>query len=191
MSNQKKGTPIAVFNILKSIMDAKAKTLNEQVATGRRAKDEQPILQEHIMALRQVISNCRAFDPSERREAEEDLEDKESQFLAVRDRIACGQRAEQELANVHSFNVTYNTACALCVNAGRIRELESQVAEIENKMDVLDEKIWACEINMDDTSRSSETVAQAHSDAAEYMAQYRDLEKNVYKIKEQIKQLKK
>jgi len=95
MSNQKK-TPIAVFHILKSIMDAKAKSSEGQAAAGRRAAAELPIMKEHIMALRQVISNCRTFDPIERREAEETWKIKNCNWLVFRTEL-CVENAPNRI----------------------------------------------------------------------------------------------
>lgn len=190
MSNQKK-TPFAVFNILKSVIESKAKPLNEQVAAGRRAKDERPILQEHIRALRQVISNCRTFDPTERREAEEDLEDQELQLHGIQNRIVRGTQAEQELQHVHKFNELYRSAYKMHINAPRIRELSDLASEIEFRMCSLEEKIWSCEINVDPTCRAPEFVSQAQHDAEKYFSQYRELEQRLFEIKNKLKELQK
>lgn len=188
MLNKKK-TPIAVFNILKSVMDAKAKLLNEQLDAGRRATAELPIMKEHISALRQVILNCRTFDPSERREAEEDLEDKELQLVGIQNRIERGQRAEQELKLVQQFNTDYISICKMHLNAPRIHELNDLFYELCERQYRLDEKIIACEINMDAASRLPGFVEQARIDAAKYSEEYNDLEKRKSEIRKQIEEL--
>ncbi len=190
MSNQKK-TPITVFHILKSIMDAKAKSSAEQVDAGRRAAAELPIMKEHVMALRQVISNCRTFDPIEHREAEEDLEDKELQLVGVQNRIIRGQHAEQDLKIIQQFNSNYNSACKIHKNGPRIRELQELIDELCERQYCLDDKVAACEVNMDSASRLPEFVEQAHADSAKYREEYNELEKRMSKIKEQINQLTK
>lgn len=190
MSNHKKA-PFAVFNILNSIIKAKAAPLEQQVAAGRRAKDERPILQDHIKALRQVISNCRTFDPSERREAEDDLEDKELQLQGIQNRILRGNLAEQDLQHVHKFNDVYSTAYKMHINAPRIRELMVLAEEIEFRMSVLEEKIWSCEINIDTICRSPEFVSQAQYDVDKYFSQHRDLEQRLFEIKMKLKELQK
>ena len=84
MSNQKKRAPVAVFNVLKSIVDAKVPVLHANIEGGKRAQAEYPILCDNIVALRQVIMNSRTCDAAERREAEDDLYDKELQLQGFR-----------------------------------------------------------------------------------------------------------
>lgn len=188
MSNQKKAK-IGVFHILKSVVDAKTAPLHYVVETGRRAQAEYPVMCEHIAALHQVISNCRTFDPNERREAEQDLEDKEVQLTGIQNRIERAQSAKNVLSDACKFNSIYTEVCNAHNNAAYIKELKGIAEELEEKMCVLEDKIWACQINMDPTSRAPYIVAQAQADADEYAAQYQDLETRLQAARNKIRQL--
>lgn len=191
MTNQKKGAQIGVFHILKSVVDAKVPVLQDRVSAGKRAQTEYPILVDNIKALRQYVMNSRTFDPSEYYEAAADLDDKEMQLDGIQKRIDNGRTAERELAHVASFNQTYDAVCKKHNNASRIHELRAVADELEERMSHLEDKIWACQINMDNTSRAPYVVAQAHSDADDYVAQYQEVEERLLKVMGQIKQLKK
>lgn len=191
MTNQKKGAQIGVFHILKSIIDTKVPGLNDRVSAGKRAQAEYPILVDNIKSLRRYAMNCRSFDPAERRDAEADLDDKEMQLDGIQKRIENGQSAERELVHIASFNQTYNTVCQKYNNVSYICELCAVADELEERMSHLEDKIWACQINMDNASRAPYVVAQAHSDADYYAAQYQEVEKRLLKVRAQIKQLQK
>lgn len=191
MTNQKKGAQIGVFHILKSVVDAKVPKLQDRVSAGKRAQTEYPILVDNIKALRQYVMNSRTFDPSEYREAAADLDDKEMQLGGIQKRIDNGRAAERELAHVASFNQTYGAVCKKHNNASRIHELRAVADELEERMSRLEDKIWACQINMDNASRAPYVVAQAHSDADDYVAQYQEVEERLLKVMEQIRQLEK
>lgn len=190
MSNQKK-TPIGVFHILKSVMDAKHQAAISHIELAKRASAEYPILCEHITALNQYIRNCRAFDPREQREAELDLADKEYQLLGIQSKIFRGQNAKQELVHTEKFYNIYQDVIKQHKSAPKIRELREQANIIEAQMDSLDDKIWACETDMDSSCRSLSYVEQARSDAITLKAQYDELASNLACIKVQIKQLQK
>ncbi len=191
MTDQKKVAPIGVFHILKSVVDAKVPKLQDRVSAGKRAQTEYPILVDNIKALRQYVMNSRTFDPSEYREAAADLDDKEMQLDGIQKRIDNGRTAERELAHVASFNQTYGAVCKKHNNASRIHELRAVADELEERMSHLEDKIWACQINMDNTSRVPYVVAQSHSDADDYVAQYQEVEERLLKVMEQIRQLEK
>lgn len=191
MTDQKKVAPIGVFHILKSVVDAKVPKLQDRVSAGKRAQTEYPILVDNIKALRQYVMNSRTFDPSEYREAAADLDDKEMQLDGIQKRIDNGRTAERELAHVASFNQTYGAVCKKHNNVSRIHELRAVADELEERMSHLEDKIWACQINMDNTSRVPYVVAQSHSDADDYVAQYQEVEERLLKVMEQIRQLEK
>lgn len=191
MENQKKGAQIGVFHILKSVVDAKVPRLQDRVSAGKRAQAEYPILVDNIKALRQYVMNSRTFEPSECREAAADLDDKEMQLDGIQKRIDNGRTAERELAHVASFNQTYGAVCQKHNNASRVRELRAVADELEERMSRLEDKIWACQINMDNASRAPYVVSQAHSDADDYAAQYQDVEERLSMVMAQIKQLEK
>lgn len=191
MTNQKKGAQIGVFHILKSVVDAKVPVLQDRVSAGKRAQTEYPILVDNIKALRQYVMNSRTFDPSEYYEAAADLDDKEMQLDGIQNRIVRGQHAEQDLKIVQQFNSNYNSACKIHKNASRIRALQELFDELCEQQYCLDEKVAACEVNMDSASRLPEFIEQAHADAAKYREEYNELEKRMSKIKEQINQLTK
>ncbi len=191
MSNKKKIVPINVLHLLKSVMDKKAGDLTVDVLAGKRAVEERKVLQEHIVALHQFVSNCRTFDPSERREAEEDLADKEEQLQGIEKRIARGKDAEQQLIVARQFDSTYVEICTKYNKAIRIRELEGIAQELETKIDVLQNKIEMCHMGIDLSCRTTNQATQAVADANKYIEQYQDLEALLIKTNRQLKQLQK
>lgn len=189
MATKNQGAQIGVFHILKSVVDGKLPGLQESVAVGKRAQTEQPILVDNIKSLRQYVSNCRAFDPSEYREATADLDDKEMQLDGIQRRIDSGRTAERELAYAALFNTTYNTVCKRHNNASRIRELKKLREELYERQYRLDDKIWACQLNMDLACRLPGLVNQAQEDANKYMTQYNELAARIQAINTEIEQL--
>lgn len=190
MSNQKQ-TPIGVFHVLKSVVDFKRQTAISHIDMAKRATAEYPILCEHVTALNHYIRNCRTFDPYEQREAELELADKEYQLQGIQSKISRGQTAKQELVHTENFYNIYHDVIKQHFVAPRIQELREHIALIEARMDTLDDKIWACETDMDSSCRASLYVEQAHSDAEKYREEYNELENRMSKIKEQIHQLTK
>ncbi len=173
MSNPKKRTPIGVFKVLKSIMDAKVAPLREAVNTGNRAQTELPVLCERISNLQTFIRNSR-YDPSDTREAEIEITEYEYQLHGIQKKIARGQSAEKDLAYAEKFYASYADTCRKIQNMSAIRELQSQCRIIEGRLSCLEDNMFACEINMDETVRTPDIVTQAQDDLEAYSREYRE-----------------
>ena len=190
MSNQKKRTPIGVFEVLKSIMDAKAKTLHETINIGKRAKTELPVLCERISNLQTFIWNSR-YDPVEAREAEIELADNEYQLAGINKKIEKGGLAVADLVYVDKFNASYESVCNHVRNTSLIRDLRGQCRVIEDKMSQLEERIFACEVNMDADVRSPDVVAQAAADLEAYNRSYSEYNATLEALRAKISDLQK
>ena len=182
MKNKK--VSLGVFHVLKSVMDSKATALRTQIEVARRAKMEEPTLYDHIGNLQQYIDANR-YDAVSAREAEYELADYEQQAAAVRAKIQAGQSAQSQLAFVDKFNVTYRGI----INGPRIRERRAESKQIEAEMDLIDDYIFACEINLDRLERDAATYAQSESDLEKYRAEYNDLTQRLNSISRQLYEL--
>lgn len=181
MTAYKKTANIGVFHILKSVMDAKATKLRATVDVGCRAEQERPVLYEHISHLQQyVISN--RYDRDEVRDAEMTMNDYEQQAPAINTKIDCGKIAQAELKYVDMFNNTYN----MVVAAPILRNLWEQYRQIEARMDILDERMFACEINMNPSERNASVVAQSETDMEMYASEYASLTERLNDVRRQI-----
>ena len=170
MANTKKPAPIGVFHILKSVMDNKAKPLDRLVDLGNRASQEEPLLTEQLDRLYEYAS-YNYYDRSSVRDAEDAIAEYESQLFAVRERIKRGNQAKKDLEHVKQFNKTYNAV----VNGDSVAELQNARRVIEDKISKLDDRIFACQVNMNPDERDASTVAQAEMDMEYYEGEYKNL----------------
>ena len=170
MANNKKATQLKVFNILKSIMDAKAKPLAHTIDAGNRAAQEEPVLNEKIANLYKYVSYNR-YDREAVRDAEYDIAEYEAEAAAVRTKVVDGARAKKDMEYVEQFNKTYNGV----INGNKIKELQDARRIVEDKIAKLDSRIFACQVNMNPDERDEATVAQAERDIAYYESEYQDL----------------
>ena len=181
MVAHKKSVNIGVFNILNSIMNAKAAKLHATIDAGRRAEQERPVLYEHISHLQQYIISNR-YDRAEMRDAELTMNDYEQQAAAINAKIDRGNAAQAELQYVDMFNKTYNDVVVMPI----LRKLREQYVQIESRMDILDERMFACEINMNPYERSASVVEQSETDMAIYQSEHAQLSAQLDDIRRQM-----
>lgn len=181
MVAHKKSVNIGVFNILNSIMNAKAAKLHATIDAGRRAEQERPVLYEHISHLQQYIISNR-YDRNEVRDAEMTMNDYEQQAAAINTKIDMGKIAQSNLQYVDQFKNIYNSV----VVAPKLRELNELYGQISARMDVLDERMFACEINMNPYERSASIVEQSETDMEMYQAEYAQLSECLNDIQRQM-----
>ena len=186
MAKNKKSVSIGVFHILKSVMDAKAKPLNRLVDLGRRATQEEPLLNDQINRLYEY-SAYNYYDRSSVRDAEDAIAEYESQIYAVRERIKRGEQAQKDLEHVAQFNNTYD----VIVNGNPVAKMQDEYRIIEDRISKLDERIFACQVNMRADERDAETVAQAEHDIEYYQTEYEDLVAKREALGKQIARLQK
>ena len=183
-----KRATLATFNILKSIMDYRARELQSAVDAGERAVQEETEICARISALQQfVISN--RYDPSDAREAEQDLEDCEFQAGAIRQKIIRGRIASAQLSHVHKFNRTYNAVSDIVANSPRLQDLKNARAELETRLARLDNCIDACEINMTPNVYSPELAGQSAECLSGYTQEYAQLTQRLQSITSEIRRL--
>ncbi|MBQ8293762.1 MAG: hypothetical protein IJX89_00025 [Alphaproteobacteria bacterium] len=176
MANTKKPVSLNVIHILKSIVDYKTPALHRDVNNGIRAEQELPVICEYISNLNQYIINNR-YDREASKDAEEDLADYEYQASGIQAKINRGKIAQEQLAAAQKFNATYNTIVrSLAKPTVNLSELIAQRNELEAQLFKLDDRISACEINMNPGERGHAIAAQAKSDMADYIAKYNELD---------------
>ena len=181
MVAHKKSVNIGVFNILNSIMNAKAAKLHATIDAGHRAEQERPVLYEHISHLQQYIISNR-YDRNEVRDAEMTMNDYEQQAAAINTKIDMGKIAQSNLQYVDQFKNIYNSV----VVAPKLRELNELYGQISARMDMLDERMFACEINMNPYERSASIVEQSETDMEMYQAEYAQLSERLNDIQRQM-----
>lgn len=190
MSNPKKRTPIGVFEVLKSIMDAKVAPLREAVNTGNRAQTELPVLCERISNLQTFIRNSR-YDPADVREAETEITEYEYQLHGIQKKIARGQSAEKDLVYADNFYASYADTCRQIRNMPMVDELRRQCRALEDKLSRLEDNMFACEINLDEAARSSAVVAQSRDDLDAYSREYQEQSAQLDLLRAQLASLQK
>lgn len=181
MVAHKKSVNIGVFNILNSIMNAKAAKLRATIDAGRRAEQERPVLYEHISHLQQYIISNR-YDRNEVLDAEMTMNDYEQQASAINTKIDMGKAAQSNLQYVDKFKNIYNSV----VVAPKLRELNELYGQISARMDVLDERMFGCEINMNPYERSASIVEQSETDMEMYQAEYAQLSERLNDVLRQM-----
>lgn len=188
MSIQKKKASKALFDVLKSVVDYKAKKIKETISAGERAKEEEILICSQIASLRQFISNNR-YDPTDVREAEADLVDYEQQATAIRGKIVRAKAIKQQndLQWVDKFNSTYRVV----LNQPKIHELNQQLADIEWKIEKIEHGIDICELNMAVGVYSDEVAQQAQVDMEKYQRDYAVEVEKWRNVMRQIKELEK
>lgn len=188
MSNTKKHANMAIFNVLKSVMDYKVKILNTAVDAGRRAEQERPVIYEHISHLQHYVMNNR-YEPSEVREAEEALVDYEQQTVGINSKIDRGNAAKTELKCADKFYSIYNSVHKLSTSGPRIQSLLARQSEIEIKLAALDKSMDACEINMAPNVYDDSIREQAEHDMNNYRTTYAGLSEQLSEILQELKML--
>ena len=185
----KKRANLATLNILKSIVDNRARKLQATVDAGNRAAQEEVEICAHISALQQFIIGSR-YDPADAREAEQELEDYEAQSAAIHAKVAQGKLAAAQMADVAKFNETYRAALSDAINGRKLKFLIESRNEIENRLAHLDKCIEACEINVAPRTYGSDVVSQSTDELAAYSQEYDLLSERLHTINAQIHQIK-
>lgn len=188
MSNTGKKVSMAVIDVLKSIMDDKAKKLQATIADGRRAKSEEPLICEQITALRRFVVNSR-YDRNEMQEAESDLADYEQQAAGIRAKINRADNAERDIVWVDKFNVSYAQIKQRIKNQPRINILKEQLAAIESDIAKIEHGIDICELNMAPGVYSDEVAQQAQEDMKKYQLEYASVVERWRRVANEIREL--
>lgn len=190
MPKTNKKVSMDVINILKSVMDYKVKPLRAAVDAGKRATQEEPVICEAISSLQHFIDNSR-YDRSEALEAERELADYEIQASAIRDKINRGNMAVAQLVHADKFYKSYQDTCKKIENAPILRTMESERAELENRLATLERNMEACEINMTPNLYGIDFADQSRADYEFFAAQYENVYNRLHKVISDINQLQK
>ena len=177
-----------VINILKSIMDYKVKPLRAAVDAGKQAALKEPVIHEQIASLQHFIDNSR-YDRSEAMEAERELAEYEMQASTIRDKINRGNTAATQMAYAKQFYESYRDTCRKINNIQKIRDMESERAELENRLATLERNIEACEINMTPNLYGVDFADQSRTDYKFFCEQYNSVYNQLQKIISDINQL--
>lgn len=188
MSKTNKKVSMDVINILKSIMDYKVKPLRAAVDAGKQAALKEPVIHEQIASLQHFIDNSR-YDRSEAMEAERELAEYEMQASTIRDKINRGNTAATQMAYAKQFYESYRDTCRKINNIQKIRDMESERAELENRLATLERNIEACEINMTPNLYGVDFADQSRTDYKFFCEQYNSVYNQLQKIISDINQL--
>lgn len=188
MPKANKKVSMDVINILKSVMDYKVKPLRATVDAGQRAAQEEPVICETISSLQHFIVNSR-YDRSEALEAERELAEYEMQASAIRDKINRGNMAVAQLIHADKFYKSYQDTCRKIEHASELRAMESERAELENRLATLERNMDACEINMTPNLYGVDFADQSRTDYKFFCEQYNAVYNQLQKIISDINQL--
>ncbi len=190
MTEQKKKVSIGVFHVLKSIMDNKAQTLQNDVLAGDAAEHEHQLMHEHIAHLQRYASRNYSSDPAEAREAEDLIESYEYQMKGIGKKIERGNIARKQLPIIKDFNTTYYDVCDIATTAQRIKDLMARRNTLEMRLASVEKNIESCEISaMPDTYRTNVTE-QAQSDLERYNAEYARLTQDLQNVNRELAYLR-
>lgn len=188
MSKTNKKVSMDVINILKSIMDYKVKPLRAAVDAGKHAALKEPVIHEQIASLQHFIDNSR-YDRSDTMEAERELAEYEIQASTIRDKINRGNTAAAQMVYAKNFYKSYQDTCRKINNIPKIRDMESERAELENRLATLERNIEACEINMASNLYGVDFAVQSRTDYKFFCEQYNAVYNQLQKIISDINQL--
>ena len=96
-------------------------------------------------------------------------------------------KVKEELLYADKFYKTYKKV----TNDLKIQNLKQQYEDLDTKLSVLEDRMFACEINLDETERSAEVYTQSKQDFAKFKEEYDRLFKNAMDILKEIKALEK
>lgn len=185
MSQSNKKVNVGVLYLLKSVMDNKVKTLKKAVDAGKRAAHEETYVCERIASLQNFAANNR-YDRGEVMEAEREIFDYELQAGAIRQKINRGVEASKQLAYADEF---YKT-CASVENDLKLRMLEAERVELENRLAFVEKNMESCEISMSPALYSEDIACQAGKEYEYFSAEYSRLSGALGKLMADIRQLK-
>lgn len=185
MSN-KKTVSVNVFHILKSVMDAKAKKLNDTIRAGADAEHEHKLMRDHIAHLQNYASQNSRFDPSEAQDAEELIESYEYQMKGIGKKIQSAAAARAQMPHVNQFNQTYNQVCRMASAQKAIRKLMAERQQLGSKLDAIADKMDMYSIQIE-CCTDSVFAEDYKSTLRKYSEQYDTLAKQLIQIEAEIK----
>lgn len=177
---------INIFNVLKSVVDSKVSSLNQQVLTADIASAKISQYKNSIKHLQKDI-DINMYDRSTVKEDLEYIEQYENLISEHKKEVLQGNFAKRELQSAYKFYDTYRYV----VNRPRIKELRRKYNVLESRLSSLEDNMFACEINMDSNQRSESVCEQAERDFAQYEAEYKEVSTRAREILKEIKELEK
>ncbi len=120
-----------------------------------------------IVATEQYIATNR-FDRAGVREAESDLAEMEARLYALR----------------HQQRLFRTTA-----TRNKIQSLYQEYNQLDARQNKLDDRMFACQVNMDTTCRDAATCSQASEDYEHYAQEYQQLTQRMIAINAELKKL--
>lgn len=173
-----------VFGILKNIVDKKVPVLKQRVAKGVEAGKTIYTLQGYI----EDVENCiriNVCDVEYTRELKKSIEDLERKIQQLNKDKEKAVIASQELKQAKEFYRTYKQV----VVYPEIKRLKERYDRLDSKLFELDDKIFACEINMDPSHRSEDVCLQSENDLKYYNLEYARIMEERNNISYEINQL--
>ena len=177
-----------IINILKSIMDAKVKPLRAAVDAGKQATLVEPVIHEQIASLQHFIDNSR-YDPSDKKEAEQEMADYKIRASTIRDKINRGNTAAAQMVYAKQFYESYEDTCRQIEIAPQLQKLEFERVQLERRLVSLENNMDACEINMTPSLYGADIANQSRTDYKFYCEQYNAAYNQLQKIISDINQL--
>lgn len=158
---------IKLFGILIGIVDAHKTRLEKQVRQGHIAAREIEGINHQIDDL----EDYNIINRHDRREVEDNNRYIESLNQDINDREVIARRGESaaaQLPEIYAFEKKWKPI----LNMAEIEQIKAQYKVCEDRLAKLDDRIDACEINMDPSVRTPDVVAQAARDLEHYKSEY-------------------
>lgn len=166
----KKQAKPELFNILKTLVDRKVPSLQNQQKLGADALLKINDLKANVQYLEAYNENNR-YDREERIETEALIEENEKEIERLCDVIAVARKAKSELKSAAKFYKLYD---GIQKNA-RLKELRKEYHNLDLRSDDLYDLMFSCEINADANVRSQELCEQSMNDLEYYKEEYKEV----------------
>ena len=160
----------ALFQILRSLVDRRIPSIEYDLRKYSGADAEIVRLQSQIYDLQSFIANNR-YDRADTIEAESEIEECNMKIANLRSAARRADMAHQELTHVVQFYKTYNTV----LNARQLTDLRAEYEELDARADKLSDLMFACQVNMDASARSTATCDDARNDLNLYTQEYNSI----------------
>lgn len=180
----KRKAKIEVFDVLKGLVDKRVPGLKQQLLRGVDARHKIVSLEFRIADLQKYITNNR-YDRAEVLETEEMIAQYEQEIKDLKTAAAKSDFAHGELNASVRFYRTYKTV----KNQAKLDDLRYEYNLLDDRADKLNDLMFGCEINMNETERSPEVYEQALDDMNRYHNEYVAVISRMKQITKEIQSL--
>ncbi len=185
MNKKVKKDLVPLFNVLRSLVDARAPKLQRRIDAGGEAARRIPQVQAHIASLQQYADNVRRFDPADARDTERDISDQEDVLVELHRTSDDGIVAQSHMDAANRFYKVYNKV----VQIPQIAALREEYQYLSNRQSMLIDKMDAYQFTLNPDYRSAKLCEDFSNDNEYLMNEYEQVSKRMEIIHAQISAL--